>query len=115
MSFRSPQTIIPRLSGEYVNGRWKAGGEGEPFTIKASVQPATTSDYDQMRAEPSGRSTERMVRIYTDAELNVAGTDDTGGDTLLLEGSRYLVVAVSPWRSTRLKHYRFLATRMSAL
>lgn len=115
MSFRSSQTIIPRLPGEYVNGRWVEGADGEPYTVEASVQPATTSDYDRMRAEQSGRRISRMVRIYTDSPLTVAGTDDTNGDSLLWEGSRYLVVAVSPWRSTRLKHFRYLAIWVSAL
>jgi hypothetical protein len=110
MSFRTPQTIIPRLPGQYVGGRWQ-DADGEPVTIRASVQPASSGDYDQMKAEQPGRRVERMVRIYTDARLTTAGEDNTNGDSLIWEGERYLVVAVSPWRSTALKHYRYLAVR----
>lgn len=109
MSFRKPQTVIPRGPGGWVGGRWVDGEELPPTTILASVQPATTSDYDQMRAEPGGRRIERMVRVYTNARLDVAGEADTNGAILIWEGERYLFVAVSPWRSTALAHYRYLA------
>jgi len=109
MSFRKPQTIITRQPGQRINGRWVEGGENAPTTILASVQPATLADYDQMQAEPGGRRIERMVRVYTSARLNVAGEDDRNGALLVWEGERYLFVAVSPWRSTALKHYRYLA------
>jgi hypothetical protein len=111
MSFRTPQIIIPRLPGQYVNGKWRDGADGDPVTIMASVQPASSGDYDQMKAEQPGRRVERMVRIYTTARLTAAGEDNTNGDSLVWEGNRYLVVAMSPWRSTALKHYRYLAVR----
>lgn len=109
--FRKPYQIIPRAEGEYVQGKWVDGLELEPVTILASVQPASAGDYDQMRAEPGGRRIERMVRIYTDAVLQVAGEDDTNGAILLWEGGRYLVIGVSPWRSTALAHFRYLAAQ----
>lgn len=111
MSLRTPQTIIPRLPGQYIGGRWQDGADGDPITIQASVQPASSGDYDQVKAEQPGRRVERMVRIYTDVRLTAAGEDNTNGDSLVWEGERYLVVAVSPWRSTALKHYRYLAVR----
>lgn len=109
MSFRKPQTIITRQPGGYVKGRWVEGAENAPTTILASVQPATAGDYDQMRPEPGGRRIERMVRVYTSERLDVAGEGERNGAILLWEGERYLFVAVSPWRSTALKHYRYLA------
>lgn len=109
MSFRKPQTIITRQPGSFIKGRWVDGAENPPTTILASVQPATSGDYDQMRAEPGGRRIERLVRVYTRARLDVAGESDRNGAILLWEGERYLFVAVSPWRSTALRHYRYLA------
>jgi hypothetical protein len=109
MSFRKPQTVITRQPGQYVGGRWVDGNENPPTTIMASIQPATASDYDQMQAEPGGRRIECMVRVYTAARLDVAGEANSNGAVLLWEGERYLFVAVSPWRSTALAHYRYLA------
>jgi len=109
MSFRKPHQIILCGEGKYVQGKWVDGMEQEPITIMASVQPATAGDYDQMRAEPGGRRIERMVRMYTDARLPVAGEDGSNGAILLWEGGRYVLIAVSPWRSTALAHFRYLA------
>lgn len=109
MSFRKPHQVVLREEGGYVQGTWVDGIELEPISILASVQPASAGDYDQMRAEPGGRRIERMVRIYTDARLPVAGETDQNGAILLWEGGRYVVIAVSPWRSTALAHYRYLA------
>lgn len=111
MSFRTPQTIVPRLPGDYVNGKWQDGDYGEPFTVMASVQPSRSGDYDQMRAEQPGRRISRMVRIYTDVRLTVAGEDDTNGDSLDWFGDRYLIIAVSPHQSGVIPHYRYLAVR----
>jgi hypothetical protein len=91
------------------NGRWVEGGE-VPGTFIATVQPAQKNDYDQLQTLPEGRRVERAVRIYTAERLNVAGEDASNGDILLWEGERYLVVAVSAWRTTMLKHYRYLAS-----
>lgn len=108
---RSPQTVEVRSEGyRDANGRWVEGGT-VPTIIIASVQPATSSDYDEMQARPEGRRIERMVRVYTDQKLNVAGEDAHNGDALLWEGSRYTFAAVSPWRTTMLKHYRYLAVK----
>ena len=110
--FRKQQTIIPRAPGQYVKGEWVDGADGTPITIRASVQPASSGDYDQMQAEQPGRRVERMVRIYTDARLAVAGEGSTNGDFLSWMGERYLVVAVSPWQSGVISHYRYLAAKV---
>lgn len=110
MSFRKPHTVYRKQPGQWVDGRWVDGQE-EPFTIKASVQPATSSDYDLMQAEAGGRRLEAMIRIYSDTELIPAGKDDTNGDVLEWRGNRYLVIGVSPWQSTRLAHFRMFAVK----
>jgi len=48
VSFRTPQIIIPRLPGQYVNGKWGGGADGGPVTTLASVQPARSGDDDQL-------------------------------------------------------------------
>lgn len=107
---RTPQQIMVRSEGQRTEGRW-VDGEETPATIMASVQPATLGDHDTLRATQGGRRIERVVRIYTDARLNVAGENKTNGDHLLWEGERYLIIAISPWRTTILRHYRYLASK----
>lgn len=109
--FRSPQTVYKHAAGEYVGGRWVPGAAGAPETIQASIQPATVGDYDTMQATIGGRRIERMIRIYSDAELTPAGEDWTNGDEVLWRGSRYLVVAVSPWQSDVIPHFRMYAVK----
>jgi hypothetical protein len=108
---RTPQTVIRRSPGQEIRGRWVEGQELPPETILASVQPANAGDYDTLEATNSGRRIERVVRVYTDALLPVAGADDTNGAILVWEGERYLFIAISPWRTTVLKHYRYLASK----
>lgn len=110
-SFRTPQTVLVRQPGERVNGRWVDGGTS-PLTVWGTVQPASAGDYDQLRALMEGRRIERVVRLYTDARLAVAGESDANGDFLLWEGTQYLLIAVSPWRTTGLRHYRYLASKV---
>lgn len=108
---RTPQQVLIRSPGyRDENERWVEGSETSG-TILASVQPATSSDYDELRSNPEGRRIERVVRVYTDSRLSVAGESLTNGDILLWEGARYIFVAVSPWRTTVLKHFRYLASK----
>lgn len=113
-SFRSPQTLIRRGPGAWVAGRWVEGvDDPTPLILLASVQPARQIDYDQMAALHEGRRIEAMVRIYTDAVLNVAGADDSNGDRLVWpyapRPGEYLVIDVSPWQSRVISHYRYWA------
>lgn len=116
-SFRYPVNIERRAPGEYVDGVWVPGGP-TPDTIMATVQPATASDYDQMAALPEGRRVEGLIRLYTTAEMQVAGeTADASGDLVTwpdgLRGRKYEVVARSPWQSRIIPHYRYLAALLT--
>lgn len=117
-SFRYPVTIQRRTAGHWNGPAWVPGDIGAPETILATVQPATLSDYDQMSALPEGRRVEGMIRIYTDAQLQIAGEDTTAdGDMITwpdaLRGRPYEVVARSPWQSRIIPHYRYLAALMT--
>lgn len=109
--FRTSQTVYKHANGGYVGGRWVPGAAGAPTTILASIQPATTSDYDTMQPTIGGRRIERMIRIYSDTELVAAGQDWTNGDEILWRGNRYLVIAVSPWQSDVISHFRMHAVK----
>lgn len=112
-SFRKPVLVRRRAEGRWHAGRWLDGAEDEPVTILASVQPAPRADYDRIQALAEGRRIDAMVRVYTDAVLNVAAADDRNGDRIVWPaGPRpgdYLVVAITPCQSGVIPHYRYLA------
>ncbi|WP_029046241.1 hypothetical protein [Cupriavidus sp. amp6] len=112
-SFRKPTQIRRRAAGQWVEGRWVDGAEEGIVTIPASVQPLRLSDYDELQAQMEGRRIEAAVRIYTGEVLNVAGANDRNGDKLIWpfapRPGEYLVVAVSPWQSGVIPHYRYHA------
>src|SRR5699024_3697161 len=113
MLFRTPQTIYRKQPGHYDHGEW-VEGTLVAGTIEASVQPASQGDYDRMRAALEGRRIESMIRLYSDDPLEPAGFDGTNmtnGDEVDYAGYRYLVVALSPWQSGVISHYRILAAR----
>lgn len=107
---RTPQQMMFRSPGQRVNGIWQEGAE-TPGTIVASVQPSSLSDNDQLQNMLGGKRIERAVRIYTNTRLNVAGENGSNGDILIWQGTRYVVSAVGQWRTTPLRHYRYIAIK----
>ena len=120
-SFRKPFAVMRAGSGDYVSGIWTPNPE-TTVTISATIQPASLTDYDQLQAELGGERFKRVIRIYTDAELNVADprADASGrgsiADVVLYPYSpnagpgRYRIVSVAAWQSGVLSHYKYLAT-----
>ena len=107
-------TVYRRAPGAYVAGRWHAG-ESVRDTIMATVQPAQLSDYDRMEALPEGRRVEALVRVYTDAKMEVAGSGpEASGDLLQWgDGRPYVFMATSAWQSGIIPHFRYLAAQLS--
>ncbi|MDT3454630.1 hypothetical protein ROV80_05145 [Stenotrophomonas pavanii] len=103
---------ITRSEGAYIDGRWQDGQETQT-EFRASIQPAKKEDYDQLQALAEGRRVESAVRIYTRAQLAVAGDTDSNGDIVIYRGDRYLVTAGSDWNMGMrgVNHYRYLAVR----
>lgn len=116
---RYPVTIQRRAPGAYVAGRYVAGAIGPDETIMATVQPATLSDYDLLQPLLEGRRVEGVVRVYTTAEIVVAGenTEATGDLLIWPDGLRtrpYMFMARSPWQSRVIPHFRYLAAQLPA-
>jgi len=105
---------ITRSEGAYIDGRWQDGQETQT-EFRASIQPAKKEDYDQLQALAEGRRVESAVRIYTRAQLAVAGDIDSNGDIVIYRGDRYLVTAGSDWNMGMrgVNHYRYLAVRQT--
>ncbi|CUI29503.1 hypothetical protein [Achromobacter xylosoxidans] len=117
MSFRKPHVVRTRLPGRRERGHWIEGEPGPEKQISASVQPAKAADYEQLQANPEGRRVRAAVRIYTTAQLAVAGQDWTGGDRLVWHAApmagEYLLVGVAPWQSGVIPHFRYLAVLLA--
>ncbi|WP_254595196.1 hypothetical protein [Achromobacter pulmonis] len=81
------------------------------------MQPAKAADYEQLQANPEGRRVRAAVRVYTTAQLAVAGQDWTGGDRLVWDAApmagEYLLVGVAPWQSGVIPHFRYLAVLLA--
>lgn len=105
--FRIPYTFTRTAEGSIVKGRYTEGGSST-FVASANVQPASASDYDSLLALAEGRRIERAVRLYSAERLQVAGEGSTG-DRFTFEGAVYEVAGVAPWRSTPLRHFKYLA------
>lgn len=116
MTFRKKVTIRPaKQGGQFVDGVWQDGVAEQPFEILASVQPASSGDYDRMMQRADGARIERMVRIYTDADLKQSGNDEAAssdGDVLLFDGCEFLIRDKSEWQSGIISHYRYLAVKI---
>ncbi|EHK65297.1 hypothetical protein [Achromobacter arsenitoxydans] len=117
MSFRKPHVVRTREPGQHVRGRWAEGAQGPDLTISASVQPAKAGDYDLLQAHAEGRRVRAAVRIYTNAQMNVAGQDWRNGDRLVWGAGpmagEYLLVGVAPWQSGVIPHFRYLAVLLA--
>ena len=76
---------------------------------RAELEAVANTHQVEFNADSAeGKRIERAVRIYTDALLNVDGADNNG-DVLVWQGRHYRVIAVAPYRSNVISHYRYLA------
>lgn len=114
MSLRYPVNIQRRAAGAYVAGRWVPGALGPVERIMATVQPAQLADYDVLQPLLEGRRVEGVVRVYTAAQIAIAGRDaGVSGDELIwpngMRQQNYVFMASSPWQSGIIPHFRYLA------
>ena len=108
MSFRSTFTVIRRAAGNYVDGIWVEGDPTE-MEIKASAQPLRP---EQVNLLPEGRRTDQAFKIYTDTELLVASSEDAqNSDLIVIESENFEIIAVAPFKSDVINHYRAIAVK----
>lgn len=104
-------TIRRQLAGSYVKGRWQDGGEADPVTAWASVQPAGPRQKENL---PEGVRDRAAVRVITDAPL--AAVDESAGipgDLVDHDGETWEVQQAKPYRMGLADHVEAVATKVS--
>lgn len=108
--------MIPRITltarrsepGAYINGIWREPGPGDPFTLHASVQPASQRDIDLL---PEGRRTTGGFRLFTDDVLLMAAPG-RNADIVEIYGRDYDVVAEAEWQNGVIPHRSYLVAQV---
>lgn len=107
-----PITVRRQLAGAYDgNGRWQPGGEADPVTVTASVQPATSRQKDNL---PEGVRDRAAVEILTDYRLQ-AVDESAGipGDRIDYDGETWEVQQVDDFDMGLADHVEAIATKVS--
>jgi hypothetical protein len=109
---RLPITITPKGPGVLVRGIFTYD-DGEPYEILASVQPISGEVVDSMGV---GRRGIGKVKIFTQTELNVTGTDNgVLGDYVSWKGNNYEIIAKEKDQNRLINlngptnHYKYVA------
>ena len=104
--FRSPFTVRRKVAGSYVNGFWVEGAESS-FVIQASVQPVSGLEMQEL---PEARRNTQAVKIYTDTQLLTVATNvSTNPDILEAFGFDFEIIAVMPYQSNVISHYKCIS------
>lgn len=113
--FRKKVTVYRAGAGGYYNdeGEWVEGGR-EEITIKASVQPLTLREYNEVEEMADGKRITRAVKLYTDTEL-LPADDATGeeGDMIEHRGKRYRIFRCDAYQSGVINHYKAYAMEVA--
>lgn len=121
-SFRRPFRHLRYSPAQYVRGDY-VEGETSELTFYATIQPASTADYDQLQVMMDGTRVEHAIRIYTSAELfsdrTIEGQTISADEVLYpplpfrpgYEGPqrRFKIIGKAPWQSGIIPHNRYLA------
>ena len=99
---------VERDSGRWEKGRWVQGAP-ETFELKANVQPAPPETIERL---PEGHRRSGAKVIFPRAgspALRTAQAGDGGhnADRVTIEGEKFEIFMVEPWR----QHRRYVATR----
>lgn len=93
--FGTTYTLRRYEAGEYVKGRWVAGGTYTETSIIASIQPVTGKERELL---PEGERTKEVIRIYTKYGLRQAiEQQNVKGDQISYKGRVYEVRMVETW------------------
>jgi len=112
--FRKDYEVLRKTTGEYVEGHWNEGGE-VLFIIKASVQPLTSREMDEL---PEGRRKNQTYKLYTDTQLYTVRNEYQEGiarnpDIIIVPEyataaghERFEVIRIFPFQSGIINNYR---------
>lgn len=111
MIFRRPLQVTRKLAGYYDDaGKWVDGANSVGLTIQASVQPLLGKD---VKTLPENRRSVESYVVYTKTNLTVLD-ELTGlrGDTVVIGGKNYEVVARHDWQNGIVDHYKYIVQRV---
>ena len=115
MFFNSQVEVTRMGAGAYDdNGVWQ-DGKTSTTTIIANVQPLNQREMEQYtQVFGFGNRTIMMVKIYTNAELNLdtqMGTQKA--DVITWLGRKYKIAMCEPWQSNIISHYRYIGVEVN--
>jgi len=114
--FFNSQVEVTRLGlGAYDdNGVWQ-DGTTETTTIIANVQPLNQSERDQYTEVLGfGNRTIMLVKIYTNAELNVdTQMGSQKADIISWLGKKYKIAMKEEWQSNIINHFRYIGVEVN--
>ena len=99
---------IKRYEGEYVDGVFNRTQIDE-FTTRASVQPYSTIEQDQIFEPDSGERFEDIRLMYTKEKIYIndnSNTENQVTDIIEVLGVEYRPVKVEYWQHLGLQHYK---------
>lgn len=108
-SFRKPIPCQRPVAGSNVNGRWVSGGPATPFTILASVQPASGKD---LLMVPENRRSGSVYALFTDTAMRTLDEEgQTQPDLVTLHDGVYEATHLEVWQNNVIPHYKILVTK----
>lgn len=92
-------------NGYAVKSQW-----GEPETLLCNIQPVRSDRENALVLEVHGRTYNRVIVVYAEERLNVAGINDADGDIVRYNGVNYLICAEQTWDNPMfsIAHYRYI-------
>lgn len=100
-------TVAREGSGTYVDGILQVGAADTPFSIVASIQPASGRDLKNL---PEAQHGEETRVVFTTTELRTR-TPAGAPDTVMIDGEPWTVVRVERWQHWGTTHYRAYISR----
>jgi hypothetical protein len=99
---------VKRITGAYVDGRWKTS-ESATVTVKMSVQPLKSDQWNSLQNEVQGTRLTGAYRIYTNTSLNTA--KDGSPDRVVIDGDDYEVFKKDNWVNGVINHKRYIVIK----
>ena len=107
--FNTVTLTAQKRKNSYVNGKSVIENDGEPFTIRGSLQPDTG---EKLQTLLEGRRASSIYKIYTNTYMNTVNqNNNTVSDVVFIDGYEYEVIDVAKWGNGLIGHYKIICMR----
>lgn len=105
-----PLTLLRKVQGAWVNGKWVEGTETE-VEIQVNIQPVKPHELLQF---PEADRSREWYKVYSASDMRTdrEGADGWEADEFMFEGQRYKVMKTSTYRMQILDHCKAWAARI---